>query len=270
MTYFITANDPLLYRYLTADGKLIILISFGERSEGMDTDVKKRIIDELCLKIWIFKKKVVSLRAFCVVCTGRSLTYSPEAEPETKIMGMKKLFIIISLALLSANIYAEENAVNNDAQRQSNIIVKADDYYILGDKTMTKEQYLEFIQANCAAAWASYQKGNKLWKTGWGLLGAGIGVFVAGTSVYGVGAYDYFHTNNKTFTDYNRTMVSTGAVVMAVGAGLMTGAIPCLIVGGIKRNNSHEVYNELNAGRTTAVTFGIRPSTGGMAMLMEF
>ena len=88
---------------------------------------------------------------------------------------------------------------------------------------------------------------------GWGLLGAGIGTFVAGTAVYGVGVYNYT-IGNKT-----PALIGSGAAVMAVGSGLMAGSIQCLIVGGIKRNNSHEVYNEIKRQNGMAVTFGIQP-----------
>lgn len=185
---------------------------------------------------------------------------------------MRKFIIILSLAILSAaNLMAVEPVVSENQSEQSSLLItKVDDTYILGDKSMTKEQYLDFIQENCVAAWESYQKGNKLWKTGWGLLGAGIGSFVIGTSVYCVGAYDYMYTQNKKFTTYNYGMIVGGAIVMAVGSGLMAGSIPCLIVGGIKRNNSHEVYNEVNARRQTAVSFGIQPAANGLAMVVQF
>jgi len=182
---------------------------------------------------------------------------------------MRKLFVVLCVVLLSAvNLYAEDNAVSAEVSNSS-LITKVDDTYLLGDKTMTKAEYLDFIKTNCAEAWESYQKGNKLWKAGWGLLGSGIGVFVAGTSVYCVGAYDFFH-QNKTRTPYNQTMMANGVIVMCVGSALMTGSIPCLVVGGIKRNNSHEVYNEVITRSTTAVTFGLQPSSNGLAMVMQF
>ena len=33
---------------------------------------------------------------------------------------------------------------------------------------------------NCQQAWQDYKKADKLWKTGWGLFGAGAGMTVAG------------------------------------------------------------------------------------------
>jgi hypothetical protein len=182
---------------------------------------------------------------------------------------IRKISVVLCAVLLSAaNLFANET-VANEIQSNSSLITKVDDNYIMGNKTMTKEQYLDFIKGNCAEAWESYQKGNRIWKAGWGLLGAGIGTFVAGTSVYCIGAYDYYKQNKKA-TPYNQTMSANGIIVMCVGSALMTGSIPCLIVGGIKRNNSHEVYNEVITRNATAINFGIQPSSNGLAMVMQF
>ena len=185
---------------------------------------------------------------------------------------MKNFVIAISLLLLSAsNLMATEIVTEQNLPKSGSLLItKVNDYYTMGDKTMSKEQYLNFIKENCSIAWDSYQKGNRLWKTGWGLLGSGIGTFVIGTTVYCVGAYDYLYTQNKTVTPYNNDMIVGGAIVMAAGSLLMAGSIPCLIVGGIKRNNSHEVYNEIIGQRSIAVTFGIQPTSNGLAMVMQF
>lgn len=175
---------------------------------------------------------------------------------------MKKIVVFLCVLASTMSLFAQENAEVSSVP--SGVITKVDDNYILDGKSMTKDEYLLFIQQNCAEAWASYQKGNKLWKTGWGLLGAGIGTFVVGTAVYGVGVYN-LSTGNKM-----PELLGSGAAVMVVGSGLMAGSIPCLIVGGIKRNNSHEVYNEIKGQNNMAVTFGIQPSANGLAMVMHF
>lgn len=185
---------------------------------------------------------------------------------------MKKMLALLGCIILAAsNMLAQENVATAIQPKPSSMLItKVDDNYILGDKTMTKEQYLQFIQANCTEAWNSYQKGNKLWKAGWGLLGSGIGVFVAGTAVYCVGAYDYIYTQHKTYTPYNSNMIVGGAITLTAGSLLMAGSIPCLVVGGIRRNNSHEVYNEVQTKNNMAVTFGLKPASNGLAMVVQF
>ena len=41
----------------------------------------------------------------------------------------------------------------------------------------------------CAQAWQNYQKADALWKTGWGLFGAGLGLGIAGGVMYPIGAF---------------------------------------------------------------------------------
>ena len=40
----------------------------------------------------------------------------------------------------------------------------------------------------CAQAWQNYQKADALWKTGWGLFGAGLGLGIAGGVMYPIEA----------------------------------------------------------------------------------
>lgn len=179
---------------------------------------------------------------------------------------MKRFVVFLCVLASTMSLFAQENAAV--ASVPSGIITKVDDNYILGNKTMSKDEYLMFIQQNCTEAWASYQKGTKLWRAGWGLLGSGIGVFVAGAAVYGVGVYNYLPT--KTLTPDTRVLLGCGAAFLAVGSGLMAGSIPCLIVGGIKRNNTHEVYNEIQVKKGIDLSFGIQPAANGLAMVMQF
>jgi hypothetical protein len=199
-------------------------------------------------------------RIFICIYAKKVVPLQPILQTDESVM--KKIVVFLCVLAGTMSLFAQENTAVTSAP--SGIITKVDDNYILGDKTMSKDEYLTFIQQNCTEAWTSYQKGNKLWNTGWGLLGAGIGTFVVGTAVYGVGVYNYT-IGNKT-----PALIGSGAAVMAVGSGLMAGSIPCLIVGGIKRNNSHEVYNEIKRQNGMAVTFGIQPAANGMAMVMQF
>ena len=71
-------------------------------------------------------------------------------------------------------------------------------------------------------------------------------------------------------SDRGKGMLIAGSVIFAVGGAFMTASIPCLIVGGIKRNTSHRVYNESCAKRQMAVTFGIQVSQNGLGVAMNF
>lgn len=154
-------------------------------------------------------------------------------------------------------------------------ITKQDDFYYLttdaSTTRMDKDAYLNFIQNNCPAAWKSYQKGTKLWKAGWGLLGAGLGVeCLIGLPIYLSGLNKMGNTlqgGNLYETDV--LQVYGGAVVMGIGSLMTAGSIPLLVVGGIKRNNTHEVYNEACAQQQT-LSLSLQAGSNGIGLALKF
>lgn len=152
---------------------------------------------------------------------------------------------------------------------------KEDEYYYLRDRDKTtrmdQKAYLEFIQNNCPEAYRNYQKGNKLWKAGLGMLGSGLGMtLLVGTPLYVVGVskmvnYDYGHRQHN--VGVNCTVA--GSVFLSVGALTTAGSIPLLVVGGIKRNNSHEVYNE-HCKNPQYLSFSINAKANGVGLALNF
>lgn len=154
-------------------------------------------------------------------------------------------------------------------------ITKQDDlYYLTTDASTTrmdKDAYLRFIQNNCPAAWQSYQKGTKLWKAGWGLFGAGLGVeCLIGLPIYLSGLNKMGNTLQGGNL-YQRDVLQTygGVVVIGIGSLMTAGSIPLLIVGGIKRNNTHEVYNEACAQQQT-LSLSLQAGTNGIGLALRF
>lgn len=152
---------------------------------------------------------------------------------------------------------------------------KEDDFYYLYDRDKTtkmdQKAYLQFIQDNCPEAYRSYQKGNTLWKAGLGMLGSGLGMtLLLGTPLYVVGVskmvnYDYGHRQYN--VGVNCTVA--GSVFLSVGALTSAGSIPLLVVGGIKRNNSHEVYND-HCKNPQYLSFSINAKANGVGLALNF
>ena len=134
------------------------------------------------------------------------------------------------------------------------------DLYALGDKRMYEEEYFLFLQQNCQQAWQSYVTGQKLWGAGWAMFGFGTSSLVIG-SVLTIHSFD---------RNYREVQYYAGLALLTAGTLLDVGCIPCLIVGGIKRNNSHKVYNELCSEKSYAVEFGIIPTANGVGLTMNF
>lgn len=138
--------------------------------------------------------------------------------------------------------------------------------YILGNRRMSETEYIDFICQNCKPAYDYYQSGVGLWKAGTNLLGVGIGLMLGGVVWVVCGQYAF---NDYT---YARAFTIGGAVLLGVGGASTLGAIPCMVVGGIRKKRSHEIYNESCAPKqeAMAVTFGLSPAPGGLGLRMNF
>ena len=148
-------------------------------------------------------------------------------------------------------------------------ITKDDDFYIMGNKRMSEDEYFDFIRNNCQEAWEYYQSGCHLWSSGWKLFGCGLGFITCGAILCGVGNTLWWDND----INYNQWlgMYIPGAILLSAGSGCLAASVPCLIIGGIRRNNSHEEYNDHCARRNTAdITFGIKPAAGGIGIAMNF
>lgn len=92
----------------------------------------------------------------------------------------------------------------------------------------------------CAAAWQQYEKGNKLWKTGWGLFVPGVAMATVG-GVYGftrMFGYDGSMTTNYPFI--------AGMTVLSAGCAMTISAIPCLVIGQKERKAAKKTIDEWN------------------------
>lgn len=149
-------------------------------------------------------------------------------------------------------------------------ITKNDDYYTLGTRRMSEDEYFDYIRANCQDAWEYYQSGCKLWSAGWKLFGCGLGFITVGAVLCGVGNTLYWYQGDINYDAY-LGMYIPGCIILGAGSGCLAASVPCLIVGSIRRNNSHEEYNDECAKRNTAaITFGIKPAPGGLGVAMNF
>ena len=140
---------------------------------------------------------------------------------------------------------------------------KEDDFYYLYDRDKTtkmdQKAYLQFIQDNCPEAYRSYQKGNTLWKAGLGMLGSGLGMtLLLGTPLYAVG-----------IANENVGCLASGSVFITIGSLATAGSIPLLVVGGIKRNNSYEVYND-HCKNPQYLSFSINAKANGVGLALNF
>lgn len=121
----------------------------------------------------------------------------------------------------------------------------------------------------CQEAWEKYHKGDVLWKTGWGLFGAGGAMAIAGgvtgfISGFGASAQPPEERDPKVYI-----APRTGYAIMGIGCGLFVASIPCIIVGQVQRKKAVKAYNEQCADQPP-LTFSIQSSSQGLGLAMQF
>lgn len=132
-------------------------------------------------------------------------------------------------------------------------ITRNGNMYFQNGKSVSEAEYLSFIQNNCIEAWQSYQSGVTLKRNGWILLGTGLGSIALGTSlIWAEGSLIY------------------SPILWGAGAGLSIGSIPCLVIGGKRMKNSHEIYNMQCVRKTTALEVGVQSSKYGLGFALKF
>ena len=57
---------------------------------------------------------------------------------------------------------------------------------------------------------------------------------------------------------------------MSFGSLAMAGSVPLIVIGSIKKNNSHEVYNESCSARQAPMTFNLQAGPNGLGIAMKF
>lgn len=196
----------------------------------------------------------------------------------------KKLESVTAISYMDvskiASIIYEDGTVRTfEKKAKSMMIDKIDGYYVLGKERMSESMYLEFIKNNCQEAWESYRKGQKLIGGGCVLLIVGGAIFGTGIGLAAAGNFGIYTVkyNPQTGQVYNTTLTQkqlnffyAGAALMSVGSVAMAGSIPLLVVGSIKKNNSHEVYNESCAAKQAQLSLNLQTSSEGIGLALRF
>jgi hypothetical protein len=123
---------------------------------------------------------------------------------------------------------------------------------------MNHKEYLKYIDLNCPEAMSYYRKGCQLRGAGIGLLVTGIAATAAGFPLYMIG-----------LIDSNIDSYWGGYACIMVGSLAVSGSIPLLVVGSIKRNNSHKAYNKYCC-ENNDMTVSLQTSQDGLGIAFSF
>ena len=133
------------------------------------------------------------------------------------------------------------------------------------------QQILKPAEPNevCMEAWQNYRKADVLWKTGWGLFGAGMGLVLGG----GIFAMCNMYTPEPEPLMENNPRVSAfniGFYTMIVGGGITLASIPCLAVGQVRRKEAANLYNTKCNPDQPILSFSLQTSSNGLGLAMHF
>ena len=144
-------------------------------------------------------------------------------------------------------------------------ITKSGKLYYYNGEAMTPDSYLMFTSKHCPEAFNAYKSGRKMLRIGGALLGVGVPVMAVGIALYVVGFPGYNYKYGEP------SLWIPGALFMGLGAGMVTASVPLMTIGAIRKNNSHDIFNEKCAAPQACaprmfLDFNVGPGSAGVAL----
>lgn len=142
--------------------------------------------------------------------------------------------------------------------------------YVLGDLTMDKKEYGNFLYANCPIAYQKWQSGTKRVKSGWTLAITGFTCEMISTiSFISYAKSERYHARGGYYT-YNDGALALGIATLVPAVLLETTAIPLLATGYVSRRKSIGLYNEQCAPKNSAFEFRLSLKGNGLGVSLNF
>lgn len=142
--------------------------------------------------------------------------------------------------------------------------------YVLGDLTMDKKEYGEFLYTNCPSAYKKWQSGSKRVKSGWTLAITGFTCEMISTiSFISYAKSERYHARGGYYT-YNDGALALGIATLVPAVLLETTAIPLLVTGYVSRRKSIGLYNEQCAPKNSAFDLRLSLKGNGLGLSLNF
>lgn len=116
-------------------------------------------------------------------------------------------------------------------------VVRVGNSYLVNGKSMNKVAFNDYLSKTCPDAFAKFDNGYKLSKTGWGLFGGGVGLCFASVVCGMVGAV------NISQPEQVNGLVGASVAMGIVGDCMTTAGIVCLGVGYGRMHNAADMHN---------------------------
>ena len=142
--------------------------------------------------------------------------------------------------------------------------------YVLGDLTMDKKEYGEFLYATCPSAYKKWQSGSKRVKSGWTLLITGLTCHTISTiSHFSYTKSERYHARGGYYT-YNDGARALSIATMVPATLLEATAVPLLVTGYVSRRKSIGLYNEQCAPKNSAFDLQLNVKGNGLGLTLNF
>ena len=116
---------------------------------------------------------------------------------------------------------------------------------------------------SCEQINSYYHNADVMWKTGWGLFGAGMGMFTFGMLCIVPNVFPPAPGPDP------YALEKSGFAILGVGCGAVIASVPCICVGHVRRKASQGLYNDKCADQAP-LTFSIQSSSNGIGLAMQF
>jgi len=167
----------------------------------------------------------------------------------------------------------EERKAAEEAERAKYSITKVSkDEYRLGNTTMDRKAYEQFIYQNCPDAWKKHLAAKRSIITGWTFLGVGAALCSAWAMIpladyYYEGRDDTYYITSQTLDEW----YVTGIVSGSIGAALVATSIPLLSAGYSIKYNTHKTYNKSCASANKSLlSLNLQAGPNGLGLALKF
>ena len=142
--------------------------------------------------------------------------------------------------------------------------------YVLGDMTMDKKEYGNFLYVNCPIAYEKWQSGSKRVKSGWTLAITGFTCEMMSTiSFISYAKSERYHARGDYYT-YNDGALVLGFATLVPAVLLETTAVPLLVTGYVSRRKSIGLYNEQCAPKNSVFELRLNVKGNGLGLSLNF
>ena len=171
------------------------------------------------------------------------------------------------------NIPQQTNVSGNNTNKELQLyptLDRVNGQYVLGNVTMSKKEYGDFLHANCPVAYEKWQRGTKRVRCGWIFAITGLTCEAMSTVSFISYANSEHYNSIRGYYTYDDGALAMGIATLVPAILLETTAIPLLATGYSSRRKSIGLYNEQCAPKKSAFDLRLNLKGNGLGLSLNF